>query len=84
VDYLKLEIETHLHSYTIGWIKKDLSIKVIDRRHVPISIGKHYQDIFARHVVDMDACHILLGRSGIMMLALPTEIKRTSIYSIEE
>ena len=84
MDYLKLETEPHLHPYTIGWSKKDLSIKVIDGCHVLISIGKYYQDIFACHVVDMDACHILLGRSGIMMLALPTEIKRTSIYSIEE
>jgi len=63
VDYLKLEAKPHLHPYTIGRIKKDLSIKVIDRCHVPISIGKYYQDIVACDVVDMDAWHILLERS---------------------
>ena len=63
MNYLKLEIEPHLHPYIIGWIKKDLSIKVIDRYHVPISVGKYYQDTVVCNVVDMEACHILFGRS---------------------
>ena len=62
MDYFKLEMGPHLHPYTIGWIKKDLTMKVTYLCHVPISIGKLYQDIIACDVVDMDACHILLGR----------------------
>ena len=54
VDYLKLKTESHPHPYTIGQIKNDLSIKVIDLCHIPISIGKFYQDSVACDVIDMD------------------------------
>jgi len=63
VNYLKLDKKPHPYPHTIGWIKKDPSIKVTDLCHVSISISKYYQDIVACDVVDMDACHILLGRS---------------------
>ena len=62
MDYLKLRTEPHLHSYTIGWIKKGPSIKVTALCHVPIPIGKFYQDSVAYDIVDIDKCHILLGR----------------------
>jgi len=43
-------------------VKKDISIKIIDLCHSPILIGIFYQDIVACDVVDMDVCHVLLGR----------------------
>ena len=62
MDYLKLEMESHPHLCTIGWIK-GLSIKITDLYHVPISIDKFYHDSVACDVIDMDTCHILLRRS---------------------
>jgi len=62
VDYLKLEIEPHPHPHTIGWIKKDSSIKVTDFYRVPISIGNYYQDIVACNVVNMDTYQFFLER----------------------
>jgi len=62
VDYLELTMEPYPHPYTIRWIKKGPCIKVTNLCQVPISIGKFYQDSVTSDVVDMDACHILLGR----------------------
>ena len=42
IDHLKLETKSHYHPYTISWIKKSPSIKVIDLCHVPIFIGEFY------------------------------------------
>ena len=57
VDYMKLETESHPHPYTIVWIKEGPCIKVITLCHVPVSIGKFYQNSVTCDVVDMDASH---------------------------
>ena len=59
INHLMLETKPHPHPYTIGWITKG---KGTDICHVSISITKFYQDSVACDVVDMNACHILLGR----------------------
>ena len=62
VDHLKLETKSYHHPHDIGWIKEGQCIKVMGLCHVPISIDKYYQDSVICDVVDMDKCHILLGR----------------------
>ncbi|CAL8119096.1 unnamed protein product [Prunus armeniaca] len=62
VEYLQLSTEPHVSPYSLGWVTKGPSVRVVVTCHVPLSIGKHYRDDVLCDVIDMDACHILLGR----------------------
>ena len=62
VKALGLETEKHLCPHKIGWINKGVATKVQEICRVPFSIGKYYVDEVKCDVVDMDACHLLLGR----------------------
>lgn len=62
VDVIGLSTEKHLAPYGIGWLKKWTEMRVTEVYRVSFSIGKIYKSDVVCHVVDMNACHLLLGR----------------------
>ena len=62
VTKLALPTEQHPKPYRLSWLKKGNILTVTKRCLVPISIGSKYKDKAWCDVVDMDVCHLLLGR----------------------
>ncbi|KAL9684526.1 hypothetical protein QQ045_021967 [Rhodiola kirilowii] len=62
VDHLKLPTESHERPYALGWVSKGSQIRVTRTCKVPIAIGKYYREEVPCDVLDMDVCHVLLGR----------------------
>jgi hypothetical protein len=62
VEKLNLKTKPHSHPYKLQWLKKGNDIQETNKCLVQFSIGKNYKDEVLCDVVQMDACHILLGR----------------------
>ena len=60
----KLDLKTKKHpAYEkIRWIKWGTETLVSKRCHFTFLIGKHYLDSIMCIAVDMEACHLILGR----------------------
>ena len=62
VKILKLRSEPHSTPYKIGWVMKGIEITVKETSTFTFSIGKTYQTQITCDIIDMDACHVILGR----------------------
>ncbi|KAL5569941.1 hypothetical protein UlMin_026516 [Ulmus minor] len=62
VKALKLQTEPNPTPYKLTWVKKGSEELVNESCKVSFSIGKLYQDQILCDVLEMDACHMLLGR----------------------
>ncbi|XP_020704270.2 uncharacterized protein K02A2.6-like [Dendrobium catenatum] len=62
VQALQLKTTKNPNPYKISWVKKGMEMMVTDLCRVSFSIGKSYSSEVLCDVIDMDVCHIILGR----------------------
>lgn len=62
VHKLGVKIEKHPKPYKLAWLKKGGEVTISQRAMIPFSIGQNYKDQIQCDVVNMDVCHLLLGR----------------------
>ncbi|XP_020700689.2 uncharacterized protein LOC110112721 [Dendrobium catenatum] len=62
VQSLQLKTTKSASPYKITWVKRGIDIAVTESCRVTFSIGKQYVCEIVCDVLDMDVCHIILGR----------------------
>ena len=62
IQKLNIRTERHPKPYKLAWLKRGGEVTISKRALVPFSIGAKYRIEVWCDVVNMDACHLLLGR----------------------
>ncbi|KAI0500296.1 hypothetical protein KFK09_018508 [Dendrobium nobile] len=62
VQALQLKTTKNPQPYKISWVKKGMDILITEMCRITFSIGKQYVCDVLCDVIDMDVCHIILGR----------------------
>nr|GEV07121.1 nucleobase-ascorbate transporter 3 [Tanacetum cinerariifolium] len=83
VKAIKLPTKPHPSPYHIGRIKKGLALKVTEICKVPLAIEKYYNELVTCDIVDMEACHVLLGRPWQCDVDSPSK-QRVENFNLEE
>ncbi|XP_020672881.1 uncharacterized protein LOC110092596 [Dendrobium catenatum] len=82
VNALQLKTTKNPNPYRISWVKKGMDIQVSDMCRVNFSIGKHYNSEILCDVLDMDVCHLILGRPWLFDTGVVYD-GRSNAYSFE-
>ncbi|KAI0491611.1 hypothetical protein KFK09_025871 [Dendrobium nobile] len=82
VQALNLKTTKNRHPYRISWVRKGVDIQVTDMCQVTFSIGRQYVCDVLCDVLDMDVCHLILGRpwqfdAGVLFDG------RANVYSLD-
>ncbi|KAI0498175.1 hypothetical protein KFK09_021416 [Dendrobium nobile] len=82
VNALKLKTTKNPTPYKISWVKRGVEVPVSEMCRVNFSIGKHYNCEVLCDVIDMDVCHLILGRPWKFDTGVLYD-RRTNSYSFE-
>ncbi|XP_028554101.1 uncharacterized protein LOC110105612 [Dendrobium catenatum] len=82
VQSLQLNTTKNARPYKISWVKRGMDILVSESCRVTFSIGKQYVCEVLCDVLDMDVCHLILGRPCQFDVGAIYDC-RTNVYSFE-
>ncbi|XP_020678608.1 uncharacterized protein LOC110096825 [Dendrobium catenatum] len=82
VQALQLKTTRNPQPYKISWIKKAMDVMVSNMCQVNFFIGKHFVCEVLCDVIDMDICHLILGRPWQYDMNAIYEC-RQNIYTLE-
>jgi hypothetical protein len=61
VEKLGLETQDHPQPYPLGWVRKDMELKVRKQCKFKFTINQNYVDEVVADVVPLDVCRVILG-----------------------
>ncbi|KAI0505034.1 hypothetical protein KFK09_015991 [Dendrobium nobile] len=82
VQGLQLKTTKLTHPYKISWVKKGSKVLVTDSCRVHFTIGKHYSCEVLCDVLEMDVCHLILGRPWQFDVGVQYD-GRANVYSLD-